>query len=184
MNDNLFSGKWVRLSAFDLETYPRELSRWLRDSEYWRLQDSYPPHAVSSRQIKAGMEKDLDKEPLNQVGFAIRTLADDRLIGDIGLGGFRWNYGDAFVGIGIGERKLWGKGYGSDAMQVLLRYAFMELNLHRVTLTVFEYNPRAIRSYEKCGFRVEGRTRKLLHRAGRRWDEIFMGILREEWLKL
>ena len=66
-------------------------------------------------------------------------------------------------------------------MQVLLRYAFDELNLYRVTLNTFEYNPRAIRSYEKAGFKVEGRVRKYLNREGRRWDVIFMGILAEEW---
>jgi RimJ/RimL family protein N-acetyltransferase len=66
-------------------------------------------------------------------------------------------------------------------MRVMLRYAFRELNLHRVTLTVFEYNPRAIRSYEKAGFVVEGRLRNWLNREGRRWDMIHMGILREEW---
>ena len=64
-----------------------------------------------------------------------------------------WNGRDAFVGLGIGETEYWNKGYGTDVMNVLLRYAFMELNLLRVTLSVFEYNPRAIRSYEKAGFR-------------------------------
>ena len=58
---------------------------------------------------------------------------------------------------------------------------FNELNLHRVSLDVFEYNPRAIRSYEKVGFVFEGRTRKFLNREGQRWDMIFMGILRSEW---
>ncbi len=85
------------------------------------------------------------------------------------------------MGIGIGERDYWGRGYGTDAMQVLLRYAFDELNLHRVSLGVFEYNTRAIRAYEKAGFVVEGRGPQELHRDGRRWDMIFMGILREEW---
>jgi RimJ/RimL family protein N-acetyltransferase len=60
----------------------------------------------------------------------------------------------------------------------------MELNLHRVTLDVFEYNPRAIRSYEKAGFRHEGRQRQALVRNGKRWDLLEMGILCEEWLKL
>jgi RimJ/RimL family protein N-acetyltransferase len=111
----------------------------------------------------------------------IRALDGDRLIGFVGLGGIQWNNGDAFVGISLGERQDWGKGYGTDAMRVLLRYAFDELNLHRVSLDVFEYNPRAIRSYEKAGFTVEGRCRQYLHREGKRWDLIFMGILREEW---
>ena len=91
---------------------------------------------------------------------------------------------DAFVGLGIGETEYWSKGYGTDVMNVLLRFAFTEINLKRVTLTVFEYNPRAVRSYEKAGFRHEGRLRDLLYREGRRWDNLFMGILREEWLEL
>jgi RimJ/RimL family protein N-acetyltransferase len=93
----------------------------------------------------------------------------------------QWTHGDTFVGIGIGEPDYRGKGYGTDAMRVILRFAFMELNLHRVSLDVFEYNPRAIRSYEKAGFVIEGRKRRVVNRDGRRWDDIYMGILREEW---
>jgi RimJ/RimL family protein N-acetyltransferase len=66
---------------------------------------------------------------------------------------------------------------------VLLRFAFTEVNLRRVTLSVFEYNPRAIRSYEKAGFRHEGRLRKVLNKEGKRWDILLMGILREDWLE-
>jgi len=86
----------------------------------------------------------------------IRTLDGDCLIGEIGLDGIKYTHGDAFVGISLGERDFWGKGYGTDAMRVLLRFAFTELNLRRVSLDVFEYNPRAVRSYEKVGFVVEG----------------------------
>ena len=68
-----------------------------------------------------------------------------------------------------------------DAMRIILRFAFTELNLRRVSLDVFEYNPRAIASYRKVGFVEEGRLRRFLHRDGRRWDLIFMGMLREEW---
>ena len=66
---------------------------------------------------------------------------------------------------------------------VILRYGFTEVNLKRVTLTVFEYNPRAIRSYEKAGFRHEGRMRGALNKEGKRWDILVMGILREEWME-
>ncbi|MCJ7660780.1 MAG: GNAT family N-acetyltransferase [Anaerolineales bacterium] len=97
------------------------------------------------------------------------------------MDGVHWSHGDSSVGIGIGEREYWSKGYGTDAMNVILRFAFDELNLYRISLNVFEYNQRAIRSYEKVGFVVEGREREFLRRAGRRWDMIFMGLLREEW---
>jgi RimJ/RimL family protein N-acetyltransferase len=85
------------------------------------------------------------------------------------------------VGLSIGARENWGKGYGTEMMHLLLRYAFMEVNLRRVTLAVFEYNPRAIRTYEKAGFRHEGRVRGRLKRDGKRWDMLIMGVLREEW---
>jgi RimJ/RimL family protein N-acetyltransferase len=111
----------------------------------------------------------------------IRALEDDRLIGDTGLDGVRWSHGDAFVGIGLGERQYWNKGYGTDAMRIILRFAFTELNLHRLTLNVFEYNRRAMRSYEKAGFAVEGRQRGWIHRDGNRYDLIYMGLLRSEW---
>ena len=65
---------------------------------------------------------------------------------------------------------------------LILRYAFLELNLQRVSLDVFDYNQRAIRSYEKAGFTLEGRQRGVLLREGKRWDLVYMGILREEWL--
>jgi RimJ/RimL family protein N-acetyltransferase len=68
-------------------------------------------------------------------------------------------------------------------MKLVLRYAFLELNLRRVTLNVFEYNERAIRSYEKAGFRLEGSQRQAIQREGRRWDMVYMGILREEWME-
>jgi RimJ/RimL family protein N-acetyltransferase len=77
--------------------------------------------------------------------------------------------------------RAWGKGYGTDAMRVVLRYAFTELNLHRVSLDVFSYNPRAIRSYEKAGFKYEGCMRSRVQRDGKRWNMVFMGIMKEEW---
>ncbi len=184
MNANLFTGNLVRLTAEDPQTQAEAYSRWMQDTECWRLQDSYPPRSFSSRQIKEWIEKDFEKDLISVVPFTVRTLADDRMIGDVGLFDIHWTHGDAFVGIGIQERELWGKGYGTDAMQVMLRYAFTELNLHRISLFVFSYNPRAIRSYEKSGFVVEGRVRGAMNREGQRHDFIYMGILREEWLKL
>jgi RimJ/RimL family protein N-acetyltransferase len=68
-------------------------------------------------------------------------------------------------------------------MQVMLRYSFRELNLHRVQLNTFSYNERAIRSYLKSGFIIEGRQRGMLLRNGRRWDLVYMSVLRDEWLK-
>jgi RimJ/RimL family protein N-acetyltransferase len=180
----LFHGELVRLVAPNPETDAEVMARWSRDSEYSRLLDADPARLWSAGQIKTHMEKEWEKDSRNGFFFLIRTLADDRLIGLVGLDGIRWTHGDAWVGIGLGEREYWGKGYGTDAMRVILRYAFTELNLHRVSLNVFEYNSRAICSYGKVGFAIEGRVRQFLQRDGQRWDLIFMGILWEEWERL
>jgi RimJ/RimL family protein N-acetyltransferase len=181
MPADLFTGKLVRLAAIDAKQSAQAFNRWSRDSEYWRLLASEASRPSSRRQAEAWFEKHQEKENPDEFFFSIHAIDDNRLIGDIGLDGVLWNHGDAFVGIGIGEREFWGKGYGTEAMRLILRYAFSELNLWRVSLDVFEYNPRAIRSYEKVGFIHEGRMRQALNRAGRRWDLIFMGITRPEW---
>lgn len=115
--------------------------------------------------------------------FSVRTLAEDKHIGFFVL----WVdliHSEAWVGIGVGDREFWGKGYGTDMMKLCLQYAFTELNVHRVSLGLLEYNPRALRSYEKSGFRLEGRTRKDVMREGKRYDSLWMGILRDEWMSL
>jgi RimJ/RimL family protein N-acetyltransferase len=184
MNNALYTGKLVHLTAVDPETYAASMVKWRRDSEFLRLMDSDPARQFSIKEMKEWAEKQQEKNPPANYWFLIRKLDQDQIIGDIGLFEISWPAGDSFVGVGIGERDLWGNGYGTDAMNVILRYAFTELCLHRVSLTVFEYNPRGLRSYQKCGFREEGRLRQYLHRDGRRWDLIFMGLLREEWHKL
>jgi RimJ/RimL family protein N-acetyltransferase len=183
LNKNLFTGELVRLVATNPETDAEAFARWQSDSEYMRLQDSDSFMPATSKQMQHKIEKELERDPATRFEFTIRTLSDDKPIGSIGLGGVRWNHSDTFVGIGLGDRAYWGNGYGTDAMRIILRYAFTELNLHRVSLDVFSYNPRAQRSYEKAGFKVEGRQRQVMKRDGHRWDFIFMGILREEWLK-
>ena len=181
---DLFRGELVRLTFEEPEARAKAEVKWQRDTEFHRLADSDPAQMVSEKKLKEWFEKQSETgfKP-ERYPFSVRTLADDRHIAFFAL----WLdliHNEAWVGIGIGEREFWGKGYGTDVMRVILRYAFTEVNLNRVTLTVFEYNPRAIRSYEKAGFRHEGRERKFLNKEGRRWDMLFMGILREEWMEL
>jgi len=182
MKNELLHGKLVHLTVENPETVVEHFSKWNRDTEYWRLLAAEPAMPYTKKQVKEFVEKELLGDHPDLFFFMIRSLQDDRILGETGLDGVEWNHGESFVGISIGEREFWGTGYGTDAMQVLLRYAFCELNLHRVSLTVFEYNPRAIRSYEKAGFKIEGQERKFLERGGKRWDMLYMGILRQEWL--
>ena len=183
MND-ILKGTLVPLGAVDPEEYSKAFAQWRRDSELMRLMDASEVMLRSQKDSRKWIEKELEDQDVNQYMFTIRTLAEEKFIGDIGLYVVNWSGRDAFVGLGIGERDFWGRGYGTDAMRVILRYAFTEINLMRVTLSVFEYNPRAIRSYEKVGFLHEGRQRGFLNREGKRWDMLFMGILHDEWINL
>lgn len=182
---DILRGKLVRLSAADHEELGRAYVAWNQDSELTRLMDARSVQLRSSKDIAGFFEKEFREESPAHHYFTIRGLDGNRLLGDIGLDVINnWASHDAFVGIAIGNREDWGKGYGTDAMKIILRFAFTEINLRRVTLTVFEYNPRAVRSYEKAGFRHEGRLRETLLRDGKRWDVLYMGILREDWLEM
>ncbi|MCM1991615.1 GNAT family N-acetyltransferase [Oceanirhabdus seepicola] len=84
--------------------------------------------------------------------------------------------------IDIGEKEYWGKGYGKEAMVLMLQLAFLELNLNRVYLRVFSFNERAIKLYEKIGFLYEGRLREAIFRDGKWHDIVNMGMLQREYL--
>ena len=181
---DLFRGELVRLSAFDHEELGKAYAGWTRDSELTRLFDGGASVLYSAKAGTDFFEKMIKEDIHANHFFSIHKLDDNRLLGDINLNVINtWGSRDSFVGLGITDRNDWGKGYGTDAMRIILRFAFTELNLRRVTLTVFEYNPRAIRSYEKVGFRHEGRLRGALLRDAKRWDMLYMGILSEDWME-
>jgi RimJ/RimL family protein N-acetyltransferase len=87
----------------------------------------------------------------------------------------------ATVGITIGEKDLWGQGYGSEALSLLVGYLFDHHNLHRVQLDTWSGNERAMRSFARIGFTEEGRLREAVWGPGRYFDSVVMGILRSEW---
>ncbi len=180
----LLRGDKVRLAAPDPDTDAETIAAWSRDSEFAHLLETGAPTLWTATSVKADITEEQDEEKTKgrKFPFVIRTLDDDRLIGFIDLVISHWPQRDAWLGIGIGRRDDWGKGYGTDALCALIRYAFAELNLERLTLNVFEYNERAVRSYLKAGFAVEGRQRERLRRGDRRYDMIFMGLLRDDWL--
>lgn len=178
---DIYRGILVRLGSESPEVIAKAFAKWDHDTEMLRLADTDPAQLWSEKKLREFFEKDGEKTE-QAFRFSIRTLAEDKLIGVISLDIQEWSHSDAWVGIIIGDREDWGKGYGTDAMQTILRFAFTEINLRRVTLNVFEYNPRGIRSYEKVGFQHEGRLRGALLRDGKRWDMLYMGILREDWM--
>ena len=181
---DLFRGELVRFTLEEPETRSKAEVRWQRDSELHRLLDTGPAQLSSEKMIRESFDQQVaEGSKLERYSFSVRTLEQDKFIGFLSL----WVnliHREAWVGLGIHEREFWSKGYGTDMMKLCLQYAFAELGMERVSLGLHEYNPRALRSYEKCGFRFEGRTRHDTLREGRRTDGLWMGILREEWLSL
>jgi RimJ/RimL family protein N-acetyltransferase len=111
------------------------------------------------------------------MAMAIHERETDRLIGTCAFSQLDGDNGSALYHITIGEKDAWGRGYGTEATRLMLDHAFDTLGLHRIALYVFEFNERAIRTYERCGFVVEGRSRESIHRDGRWWDELAMSVL-------
>jgi RimJ/RimL family protein N-acetyltransferase len=182
--EDLFLGKLVRLTREEPEIMAKLNARWDRDSEFRRSLDDQAVRLWSEKKHLDWAKEHDEQTNENHILFNVRKLSGEQIIGFVSLFQTGSFHRDAWVGIGLGDRQDWGQGYGTDAMQLILRYAFSELNLYRVTLGVHAYNLRAIRSYEKAGFVVEGRERQIVNREGARHDSLVMGILRTEWLAL
>jgi RimJ/RimL family protein N-acetyltransferase len=152
--------------------------RWYRDPEVARLT------RYQTRQMtQAEVERFFDVRMLapDALAYSIVELGSGRLIGFTTFSALDGDNGSVMFHITIGERDAWGRGLGTEATQLMLQLAFERLGLHRVGLAVFSYNTRAIRAYEKAGFRIEGRLREAIQRQGEFFDEVQMGILAEEW---
>ena len=180
----MFEGKLVRLRAMTREDLPRCVS-WINDQELARYMEFHRP--VSLEQEQKWYEGLLSS---GDDVFAIETLAAENgtagfprgeHIGSVGLHDVHPRYHHAMLGIFIGNKGYWGRGYGSEAVRLMLQYAFEQLNLHRVYLRVFAYNKRAIRAYEKCGFEHEGVLREAGYKNGQYFDVLAMGILESEY---
>jgi RimJ/RimL family protein N-acetyltransferase len=175
---NLFSGPRVRLTALRPEDVPA-VQRWYEDSAFSRQFEggaAFPRPASGVREFISEGDKSN-----TTYRFGIRLHHTDDLIGLIDLDSILWTSRVAWLAIAIGEAAYRGQGYGGEAMSLLLRFAFHELNLHRLQLTVFSYNAPAIRLYERLGFQREGVMRECLRRDGQRFDVYLYSLLAWEW---
>jgi RimJ/RimL family protein N-acetyltransferase len=109
--------------------------------------------------------------------YAWAIAVDGKLAGEIRLDRVDQTDGRASMAIGMYDTNFLGKGYGSEAIRLILRYAFTDLNLHRVSVRVLAYNQRALRAYEKCGFIIEGREREAAFVDGSWHDDVMMGMI-------
>ncbi len=173
----MLEGELVRLRAQEPEDLERNL-RWINDFEVMGLLlgTGYP---ISRADEQRWMETNKGAS-FEQLRLAIDTK-DGQHIGNIELRQVSPEHRRADLGIMIGDKDSWDRGYGTDAVRTLVRFALRQMNLNRVWLTTGENNPRAQACYRKCGFRDEGRLRQDRYLEGRYWDTIVMGVLRDEF---
>ena len=152
-------GKLVRLRAYEKSDLDAVM-KWVNDEEVTDLLGGemlgYPVSSLAEARFIDAAASPSDR----QKNFVIETLSKPKYVGGISFNVIDWRNRHAGVGIVIGDKSLWGKGYGTDAMRILMRLGFDKMNLHRIWLQVHEYNTRAIASYEKCGFKREGVLRQ------------------------
>ncbi len=178
LSTSLLRGDKVRLTTCNPEDLPT-VARWYEDARFARFLDAAPASPRSERNLGEWLNG-YDKSSSGYL-FGIRLLDAEELIGFIELNAILWPHGVCRLAIAIGEVAHRGKGYGHEALRLALQFAFHELNLHRVQLTVFAYNEHAIRLCEKLGFRREGTYREFMRRDGQRYDMYLYGLLRHEW---
>jgi RimJ/RimL family protein N-acetyltransferase len=176
--DSILVGELVRLRGVRDDDLP-VLAAWEMDPGRMATLSSWvapPSEAAARERITRWSANDKDN-----LGFAIETLDDPPVLaGHIGLWGARPKDRCATLGIALGREYI-GRGYGTDAMRVIVSYGFREMGLHRIQLGVAPFNPAGIRAYEKAGFVEEGRLRESVLHDGRWYDEVLMSILDHEW---
>lgn len=151
--------------------------RWINDPETRATLATYLP--MSEAAERKWLEGCADNN--NEINLAIVLKKGDRHIGNMGLRGFRWKDRAADFGIVIGEVECRGKGYGKEATELVLKYAFETLNLNRVQLGVFAHNPAGIKAYEAVGFVREGVQREHNFVEGRYADHVMYSMLAREY---
>ncbi|MBC7228314.1 MAG: GNAT family N-acetyltransferase [Thermoflexales bacterium] len=177
----MIHGERVRLRAIERSDIPTFV-RWFNNPEVRRYLVAYAP--MSTAQEEQWFEDMLQRQQRRELFlFAIEARVGDEwvTIGNVDLHRVNWKDRWAILGIVLGEKAYWDQGYGTDAVRTMLRFAFEELNLHRVELEVIDENARARRCYEKAGFRYEGTRRQVAFFEGRYHDSHMMSVLREEF---
>jgi len=172
-------GERVRLRHTEKEDLPLFVE-WLNDPDVRRGLMLHLPLSIAEEQqwFENMLASPQDERPL-----VIETQNDDgwRMIGNCSFNNLDWRNRNAELGIFIGDKSSWDRGYGTEVMRLLVKHGFTTLNLHLIYLRVYENNHRAIRAYEKAGFVEEGRLRQMIYQDGQYLDVIWMSVLRTEW---
>ena len=175
----MIEGKLVNLRAREMSDVER-MTRWINDREVTRFMGGGYPW---SSEAEEAFVRNQTSVPMafGDLRFAIDTN-DDEHIGNISFHEMSPEHRKARLGMVIGEKAYWSKGYGTDAVATLVRFGFEEMNLNRVELHVYDFNERGQAAYRKCGFVEEGRMREAHYSEGKYDDVVVMALLHDEWV--
>jgi len=168
------TGKKCYLAPIDIND-AEKYAQWLNDMEVLVNLELY--RGIISLENEKAFLADLAKGH----NYSIIDLAKDELIGNCGFMEIDHVNQTAETGIFIGNKNYWGKGYGTEALSLLVDYGFKALNFHNIMLKVYEFNKRAKRAYEKVGFKQIGIRREALHRDMAKHHIIYMDILPDDF---
>jgi RimJ/RimL family protein N-acetyltransferase len=174
------TGERVYLRPMEMTDLDGPYFDWLNDYEVTRFLEtgSFPTTTATLRNYL----ENIAKHP-NNVMLAIMDKKTNRHVGNVKLGNIHPLHRNADIGIMIGDKSFWGKGYGSEAMALIIEYGFTRLNLHKITLGVYADHEGAVNSYKKLGFKMEGTLKEQLFRDGQFRDKAVMGILKSDHAK-
>jgi len=177
---SMIYGERVRLRAAERDDV-KKFCVWVNDPDVTRYLSLYLPMSSmdEGNWFEAMTRRDQSEKTLV---IEVRDGNDWKMIGNCGVFGIDPVNRLGEIGIMLGEKDEWNKGYGTETMILLLRHCFDTLNLNRAFLHVYAENKRAKRSYEKAGFVEEGRLREGVYKHGKYDDVIVMSVLRSEWI--
>ena len=175
-------GERIRLRAAEREDITAFL-RWVNDVDVTEnLFLVSPMSRFEEEQWYDAMMKKPTSEHVLVIEIKDKSPNDEyRPIGTCQFHNLDWRNRSAEIGIMIGEKTFWNRGYGTETMRLLLKHGFDTLNFHRIWLQVYDKNKRGIRAYEKAGFRQEGKYRQAHYQNGQYFDVHLMSVLKDEW---
>ncbi len=151
--------------------------RWMNDREVVdQLESRFYPNSMEG--LREYVIKKLGDR--DNIFLAIVLKDGDRHIGNIKLGPINWIHRFADIGILIGEKDCWGKGYASEAIGAVVNYAFSELNLNKLTASMYDVNKGSLKAFQKVGFIVEGVRKQYFYYRGSYVDAVLLGLLKSE----
>jgi RimJ/RimL family protein N-acetyltransferase len=176
----ILTGKHLHLTSLTAEDADI-IAGWYENEDFARSLMGSPDIIQTRESIYARIQQTQKSQGL--FIFGARTLDNQELVGLLDIDRIFWHFRTCGISMAISPQH-WGKGYGTEALSLLLNFCFYEINMYRVELSVFSYNTAAIRLYEKVGFTKEGVSRSFMERNGQRYDDIHYGMLRDEWAKI